>query len=169
MNLKLITRRLAASRGDYWGRLVIGLMLCGLMPALWADDVDPIAVIRIGVENNSPPLSFKDGEGKAQGFTSELLIEMEKTGLVRFEIVPSYWSFILKRFNEGKLDALANVIETEERRNTMSYSIPHVSLHGVSYTRPDDARITHASQFAGKSIAMIMGTMSYLNAMKNNG
>jgi len=149
------------------------LVLVGLLcvVAVRAEDLAAggIPVIRIGVENNSPPLSFENADGEAVGFSPELLVEMEKTGRVRFEIVSGYWSDILRQFKAGEIDALANVIETEERRAVMLYSIPHVSLHGVTYTRPEDPPITHSAQFAGKKISTLNGTMSYLNAVNHEG
>jgi len=130
---------------------------------------DEVRTIRIGVEVNSPPLSSALADGVTVGFAPELLREMQATGLVKFEIVPGYWSQILRQFETGEIDALANVIITEERRKTMWYSIPHATLHGLTYTRPGDPPITSTEQFAGKSMVMLNGTISQLDAANHQG
>jgi len=75
----------------------------------------------------------------------------------------------LRQFETGQIDALANVIITEKRRKTMRYSIPHAALHGLTYTRPGEPPITRTEQFAGKSMVMLNGTLSQLDAENNQG
>ncbi len=128
-----------------------------------------IPKIRIGIEFNSPPLSYVEADGTPQGFTPELLRAMQATGRVEFEIVPQYWSNILAKFKTGQLDALANVQLLAERRETMEFSIPHAALHGVAYTQPGVEPVTATAQFAGKKMAMLSGTTSQRNAVERHG
>ncbi len=125
--------------------------------------------ITIGLEVNSPPLSFVNEAGISDGFAAELLREMEQTGAVSFTIVPSYWSFILQEFQTGRLDALANVTVSDERRETMDFSITHASVHSITYTRPDRPRIRRTAEFAGRTMGMLSGTFVHSIAVKNQG
>ena len=125
--------------------------------------------VRIGVENNSPPLSFVDERGEHAGFTAELLREMERTGLVEFVTVPSSWSFVLQEFSAGRLDAMANVTINEERLQTMDFSISHASLHAITYTRPGEPRIRRTVEFAGRKMATLDGTITHINARRSQG
>ncbi len=125
--------------------------------------------LRIGVENNSPPLSFSNDQGQPDGFTAELLGEMSRSGGIEFEIVSSSWKVISGEFEAGRLDVLANVVITAERHSTMDFSIGHASIHGVSYTRIGIPPIRHTAQFAGKSMATLSGTTSYLKALEQDG
>ncbi|MCF7688192.1 MAG: transporter substrate-binding domain-containing protein [Cephaloticoccus sp.] len=127
------------------------------------------APLRIGVESNSPPLSYLDKQGLPTGFTSELLAAMQKTGKVEIEIVPSYWSHILAEFQAGRLDALANVTITAERRATMDYSISHAYVHGLIYVPKGKPALTLTSQFQGKSIGTLRGSIGHLNAQAHDG
>jgi len=127
------------------------------------------APVRIGVENNSPPLSFVNDRGEHAGFTAELLREMERTGLVEFEAVPSSWSFVLQEFHAGRLDALANVTTNEEREETMDFSISHASLHAVTYTRPGDPPLRRTAEFAGRRMATLKGTITHFKALQHQG
>ena len=42
-------------------------------------------VLRVGVENNSPPLSFLDANQRPAGFSAELLQAMNATGKVQID------------------------------------------------------------------------------------
>ncbi len=125
--------------------------------------------IRIGVENNSPPLSFVDQAGQPVGFSAELLNEMQREGDLRLAVVPNYWSFILADFEAGRLDALANVTITEERRTYMDFSIAHAYVHGLVYYRKDRPALRRTADFAGKTIATLMGSIGHTNAITHRG
>ena len=149
----------------------LGLLWAGVGAAA----PDEVRTIRIGVDINAPPLSsgFVDGvpvPGQLpEGFTPALLREMQATGLVKFEISANFWAPTMKKFTTGQIDAVANVIMTDERRENMWYSIPHATLHAATYTRAGDPAITRKEQLAGKVMVMLKGTSSLLLAQKNNG
>jgi len=90
-------------------------------------------VFRIGVENDSAPLSYRDEAGNPAGFSAELLAAMSEANGMKIEIVAGYWSHIIRDFQQGKLDALANVTITEKRREWMDFSISHAYVHGLVY------------------------------------
>lgn len=148
----------------FFPRLISGLLLLGCVGAGAAE-----RVIRIGVENNSPPLSFIDAQGRADGFSAALLGEMERVGDLKLEVRPSYWSHILADFEAGKLDALANVTITAERRTYMDFSIAHAYVHGLMYFRDDRPPLRQTKDFAGKTIATLKGSIGHLNAVTHRG
>lgn len=125
--------------------------------------------IRIGVEDNTPPLSFLDEHGTPDGFSAAMLREIAKGGKVQFEIVAASWTTLLRRFQQGQLDALANVAITADRRATMDFSVPHASFHALAITRRGAEPIRSTRDFAGKSIAVGAGTLLYLIATENAG
>lgn len=126
-------------------------------------------VIRIGVEHDSAPLSYVDDQGNPVGFSAELLAAMTKASGVEIEIVPGYWTQILKQFKAGELDALANVTITEERREWMDFSISHAYVHGLVYFPEGNPRIRHTSDFVGKTVGALKGSIGYNNAMAYDG
>jgi PAS domain S-box-containing protein len=123
--------------------------------------------VRIGVESNAPPLSFVNAQGQPDGFTAALLREVGRAGGIEFEVVPDYWRFLTQAFQAGRLNALANVTITEGRRATMDFSISHAYIHGIAYTRPGDPPIRHTSQFAGRKMAALAGTIAYDDALEH--
>src|ERR1022692_1886702 len=124
--------------------------------------------VRVGVEINAEPLSFLDAKGQPTGFSAELLRAMAKQGL-ESEIVEGYWTDILKDFNEGRIDALANVNITDERRALMDFSISHAYLHGIIYLRRDHAPIREKADLAGRKLAVLRGSVTYFTATAKHG
>ncbi|MBP6507634.1 MAG: transporter substrate-binding domain-containing protein, partial [Opitutaceae bacterium] len=125
--------------------------------------------LRIGVENNSPPLSSVDAAGRPVGFSADLLKEMARVRPIEIEIVPNYWGHVLSEFMAGRLDALANVTITEERRKSMDFSISHAYVHGLIYFRADRPPLRRTADFAGKIIATLSGSIGYTNALTHGG
>ena len=125
--------------------------------------------VRIGVEINAPPLSFVNAQGQPDGFTAALLREVGRVGGIEFEVVPDYWRGLSQAFQAGRLNALANVTITEGRRATMDFSISHAYIHGIAYTRPGDPPIRHTSQFAGRKMAALAGTIACDDAVEHGG
>ncbi len=149
-----------------WERLRPGLCLIGMVPLLWA--AEPVKV-RIGLEVNSPPLSYEDEHGKLVGFTVELLREAARDPAIQLEFIPGYWSQLTRWFEDGEIDALANVVMTGPRRAQMDFSISHATLRGTAYTRPDRPPVSRAEDLAGRRIALLAGSVALGHAERHGG
>ena len=125
--------------------------------------------IRIGVEYNSPPLSYVSIPDQPEGFTVELLREIGFIAQIDFVYVQGSWTYILAEFKAGRIDALANTLINEDRVKFMDFSIGHTALHSIIFSRPEDASITRTAQFPGKKMAALRGTQAYFGAMANQG
>ena len=125
--------------------------------------------IRIGVEYNSPPLSYVSIPDQPEGFTVELLREIGFIAQIDFVYVQGSWTYILAEFKAGRIDALANTLINEDRVKFMDFSIGHTALHSIIFSRPEDAPITLTAQFPGKKMAALRGTQAYFGAMANQG
>lgn len=147
-----------------WGVLVLGLGL----PAGWTHEEMP-QIVRVGVDRNSPPLSFVDEHDTLRGFTPELLAAMEGTNGLRFKLVPGYWSQLTVAFEAGEIDVLANITASDTRRETMDFTIQHSYVHGITYTRPGDRPVTRTAQFPGRRMALIRGSISDVDARRHGG
>ncbi len=120
--------------------------------------------IRIGVENNSEPISFLDADGRPTGFSAELIHEMGRRGSFQPELVTGSWSYILQEYQHGSIDALANVTITEDRKATMDFSISHAYLHGIVFVRRDHAAVQKSADLAGLTVGALRGSVAYLTA-----
>jgi len=125
--------------------------------------------VRIGVEYNSPPLSYVSIPDQPEGFTVELLREIGFVAQIDFVYVQGSWTFILAEFKAGRIDALANTLINQDRLKFMDFSIGHTALHSIIFTRPEDSPMTRTAQFVGKKMAALRGTQAYFGAMANRG
>ncbi|MDB6093092.1 MAG: domain S-box [Verrucomicrobia bacterium] len=122
-------------------------------------------ILRIGIEYNAKPLSYRDEMGQAAGFSADLIHEMSKHGDFEPELISGPWSFILQEFQAGRIDVLANVTITEERKAYMDFSISHAYLHGIAYYRRDHAPIRKTADLAGATVGALKGSVAYLSAL----
>ncbi len=125
--------------------------------------------LRIGVEHADSPISFLDAAKRPAGFSSALLDEMARAGLGDVELVAKPWSRLLEDFQNGKLDALANVARSHERLRDMDFSITHASVHGLVFTRRDRPPLRTTADFPGKIIGTLAGSTAYTNALEHQG
>ena len=146
------------------------MLAVGLLILSGSSQAADLKRVRIGVEYNAPPLCFPGPvTDQWQGFSVDLLREIGRAEGIEFVLVPESWTFITAEFRAGRLDALANVMATEERRQTMDFTIGHASVHAVSYHRPGTPPFEKTTQFAGKTIAMLSGSMAHLDAVAHGG
>ena len=121
--------------------------------------------IRVGVEQTSPPLSFLNAAREPDGFAAELLRAVGPAGGVELELVDGPWNHILSEFQAGRIDALANVAITRERRATMDFTVGHAYLHGLAFTRRDHPPVRLIADFAGKSVGVVQGSLAHLKLL----
>ena len=95
--------------------------------------------LRIGVDGDRRgTMSFVDAQGQPAGFSRDLFDEMARMTGKQFELIPGSWKDLTANFAAGKIDVLANVLMTEERRATMDFSIPHATCTGSPTIWPGD-------------------------------
>jgi PAS domain S-box-containing protein len=145
------------------------IFLLGLILALGCKTAAADPRLRIGVEIADQPISFLDAQGRPTGFTAELIKEMGRAGLTNFEIVPSHWTNLIREFQAGRLDVLANVALTEERLQDMDFSVSHAYVHGIVYSRRDRPPIETTADFPGKTIGTLSGSISLSTALAHGG
>jgi ABC-type amino acid transport substrate-binding protein len=158
-------------------RLRIGLcllMLVLLLPftALAQDALPDLggATITVSVENAYPPFNFIDeatGEGK--GWDYDAINEI----CARLNCVPEYietpWDGMLLAMANGEFDVAADGITiTEERDQTVDFSIGYVSTEIVLLARADEERFTSIDEFAANPDLVLStqtGTTNYQSAI----
>ncbi len=127
----------------------------------------PITRLRIGVPMDSAPLSFVDAQGRATGFTPELLRELEAVSGIAIELAPNWWAVNGQAFDAGELDALSNVTSTDKDLAKYNHSIVSGTIQGVTYTRPDRPVPQRTADFRGKRVGALRGTVALVHAQKH--
>ncbi len=110
---------------------LLGVALIAVLDPLRAEP------LRVGIETNNEPISFQLPDGRTSGFAYDLIQAIaEKSD---FTVVPvtGPWIDIYQRFNTGEIDALASIAYTEERAQTIDFSVSILSLKGEAFVGRD--------------------------------
>ncbi|WP_438482478.1 ATP-binding protein [Oleiharenicola lentus] len=142
--------------------LILLLFFCA-NESLFASE-DEMLRVRIGVPRDSAPLAFLDAQGNAVGFTPELLREAARVGGFEVEIVADWWGANAVRFKSGELDALSNISGTDKELSTIEHSIVSGTFHGVTYSNPKTPALRRTTDFRGKRIGVLAGTVAQTHA-----
>ena len=81
-------------------------------------------VIKFGVDATNPPYAYIEN-GELQGFNIDLNNEIAKklNKKAEFHVMP--WNSILPALYNGKIDAVASITPTNERKRNMDFSNPY--------------------------------------------
>lgn len=122
-------------------------------------------VIKVGADANWPPFEYVDEKGNYQGIASEYLeLLSEYTGL-RFEIFAEDWYSVISKIKEKKLDMLACVAKTEDRKNYLNYTTPYLNIDVVVIAKKE-LQIKNFEQIKDYTIAVQKGNFVYENLIK---
>lgn len=113
--------------------------------------------IKSATEYDYPPFSVISADGKAGGFSVELLTEaLAKVGKdVDFYI--DSWAKIKDDLINGKIQVLPLVGRTPERESFYDFTVPYISLYGAIFTRAEDKSIKTFDDLKGKEIVVMQG------------
>lgn len=143
--------------------ILILFLLClflplGIIKAETQSD-DTIQVLLSATEYDYEPFSVTS-EGKADGFSVELLRAVaEEMGYdIVFEI--DQWSVIKESLKNKELDVLPLVGYTEERDTYFDFTVPYIVMRGNIFIRKDDQSIQSQEDLFGKEILVLEGDNS---------
>ena len=102
-------------------RLVV--VVAAWVGSAYAEPSTAPRALRAGVEAHGAPFTFPDGDGRATGFSVELLqaVAREQNLSVEYEVLD--WTDLLARFKSGGLDIICNVVDTPERRSFLDFAL----------------------------------------------
>ncbi|MEI7850212.1 MAG: transporter substrate-binding domain-containing protein [Kiritimatiellales bacterium] len=129
--------------------LAAGSLLCVLLTQGFADPV------RSAAEPDYPPLSVVNSDGKADGFSVELLRAAVAEIGMEVSFQNGAWSEIKTDLAEGRLDVLPLVGRTPERRAQFDFTIPYLTVPGALFVRDDNTEIRSLVDLQGRRIAVM--------------
>lgn len=120
----------------------------------------PVAApkIVVGLDDNFPPMGFRDEQGRLVGFDIDMARESTKRmgGDVEFKAID--WSAKEAELNSGRIDLLWNGLTiTEERRKNINFTAPYMGNHQIVVVRTGSPIKTKADM-AGKVIGIQDGS-----------
>lgn len=126
-------------------------------PASSEASTAPKPPISSGAEIDYPPFSIVNQDGKADGFSVELLrAALAAMGReVTFRTGP--WPEVRGWLERGEIQALPLVGRTPEREALFDFTVPYMTLHGAIVVRNDETGIRDLGDLRGRRVAVMKG------------
>ncbi|NCC25867.1 MAG: transporter substrate-binding domain-containing protein, partial [Deltaproteobacteria bacterium] len=111
--------------------------------ARWFGQLDLPYHRRLIVEgdDNYPPYSFLDENGRPAGYTVELTRALARELDLDMEIRLGPWVQVRERLDRGEIDAVQGMLYSPERGKTFDFSAPMAIIHYVGIVRDDGTRL----------------------------
>ncbi|MBC7502758.1 MAG: transporter substrate-binding domain-containing protein [Herminiimonas sp.] len=164
-SLKLICKSrppmLKNSGGD-WARLIVPLVLACLYctQTLALPDESQRNLV-VGSEQDYPPFATGMTDATAGGFTVELWKAVAAESHLTYTIVVRPFRQLLQEFKEGKIDVLINLAQSNERRQYVDFTVPHVVVHGAIFVRKGEVGIHSESDLPDKALIVIDADLAH--------
>lgn len=114
--------------------------------------------IVVGLDDNYPPMGFKDETNKIVGFDVDLAAEATKRLGCEVEFKAIDWSSKEAELKSGRVDVLWNGLDiTEKRKENMLFSDPYMDNRQLIFVKKGTAGITDEKSLAGKSVGTQSG------------
>lgn len=119
----------------------------------------------IGSEQDFPPFATGMTDATAGGFTVDLWKAVAAEVGLNYTIVVLPFHQLLQQLKEGKVDVLINLAQSDERRQYVDFTVPHVIVHGAIFVRKGNAAIHSENDLTGKSLIVLNGDLAHDYAM----
>lgn len=99
----------------------------------------PAAVVKlvVGLDDNFPPMGFRDEKNELVGFDIDMAREAAKRAGLEVEFKPIDWSAKEAELSGKRVDALWNGLTiTEERKQNIAFTAPYMENHQIIVVRP---------------------------------
>ena len=142
------------------GILLVGVLMAfgiGASAASGEDIINSKLPIKSAAEVDYPPFSIANENGRADGFSVELLrAALAAMGReVTFRTGP--WDEVKTWLVNGQVQVLPLVGRTPEREQLFDFSFPYMSLHGAIVVRMDTTGIHDLEDLRGRAVAVMKG------------
>ena len=112
---------------------------------------------KVGLDDNFPPMGFKDENNEITGFDVDLAKEASKRLGREVEFKAIDWSSKEAELKSGRVNVLWNGLDiTEKRKENMLFSDPYMDNRQIIFVKKGRTDITDEKSLAGK----VVGTQS---------
>lgn len=114
----------------------------------------------VGLDDNFPPMGFRDEKGEIVGFDIDLAKEAASRMGVEVEFKPVEWDGIVFSLKNGVIDVVWNGMTiTEERQKQIDFSKPYMDNRQIIVVQKD-ADINSKDSLSGKVVGLQLGSSS---------
>lgn len=115
------------------------------------------APVLAGCEPDYPPYCIVTEDGKADGFSVELLRAALASVGRASEFKTDQWRSLMLDLAEGRLQALPILGRTPEREAVYDFTFPYITMHGALVVRTDNREIRGPEDLRGRRVAVLSG------------
>lgn len=113
--------------------------------------------LRVGSEIAYPPFCSVDAQGRADGFSVELMRESLRAVNREAAFRTGEWNEVRGWLASGEVDALPLVGRTPEREALYDFSFPYMTRLGAIIVRNDTTNIAGLGDLRGRTVAVMKG------------
>ncbi len=136
-----------------------------------ATDNKDVKKIVIGLDDEYPPMGFKDDKNEITGFDVDLAKETAKKLGSEVEFKAIDWSSKEAELKSGRIDIIWNGLDiTEDRKQNMLFSDPYMDNRQIIFVaKGNDQGIKGEADLAGKNVATQAASTAeeYVNGNEN--
>lgn len=119
-------------------------------------NISPVK-IKVIADDNYPPYSFRDANGKLQGISYDLWKLWEQETGIEVEYTACDWELAQLRFNRGEADVLDMVFYSKERAKTLLFSKPYATIRVPVFYKSEINGIKDINDLSGFTIGAKAG------------
>ena len=109
--------------------------------------------IKVVMDDNYPPFSFRDSSGKQQGILIDQWRLWEKRTGIRVEISAMEWDKAVAGMKMGDYDVIDTLFKTDERSAWLDFTKPHATIEVPIFFDKDIGGITDVASLKGFVVA----------------
>lgn len=145
--------------------VLICCCLCSLCPVFAESRPQSVKVV---MDDNYPPFSFKDSTGKQQGILIDQWRLWEQKSGIKAEIHAMDWGKALRGMKAGEFDVIDTIFKTAERSDWLDFTKPYAKLEVPIFFDKEISGITNADSLKGFVVAAKSGDAA-VDILKRSG
>ncbi len=145
------------NRMGWPGRILAALLVTWFYATAGAAPESAAPPLRSGCEVDYPPFCIVHEDGRADGFSVELLRAALDKMMREVSFRTGPWSEVSGWLKRGELDCLPLVGRTPEREPFFDFTVPYLTMHGAIVVRRDTADIHTLADLRGRTVGVMQG------------
>jgi diguanylate cyclase (GGDEF)-like protein/PAS domain S-box-containing protein len=129
---------------------------------------NPSVKIRVIMDDNYPPYSYRDNRGKLQGIVVDQWKRWEKRTGIQAELKAMDWNLVLKTVQKGNFDIIDTAFENSERKKYLSFGKPYADIKVAIFFHKNISGITGIESLKGFRVGVKKGD-NCINLLRQRG
>ena len=146
----------------------LSLLTAILLGGFAGDPAGQAAVVRVGSELAFPPYASVDQDGRAVGFSVDLIQAVAETMGLQVEMSTGTWDSVWNRLLTDRLDVLPLVAKSPERTRSVDFSLPHTVTYDAFFVRPGTPALESLQAARGKEIVVMRSDAAHQALVERN-